>query len=254
MRGSLGHPAQRPIALHRVSHAARDAARAVAALFAAATALRPRGFAASRRRRVAASQPLVVLLDDHVARTGPSPHARRIESVAARRPLTRVRTVLPVIGHARAPGGQSWLHVRLPGRPNGHKGWIPSHKTTAGHHRVAHRAQALCPPRHRPPLRPRRTPVPRRRGQALDADSTWQVLHRGGAHALLPRRRRPVRVGDERPVATFCRNSRAARARSRCTGPTTSPARSGPRSRTAASGSAHAPSRGWRSASAAGSR
>ena len=75
---------------------------------------------------------LVVLLDDHVARTKPSPHARRIGSVAARRPLTRVRTVLPVIGSARAPGGQPWLKVRLPGRPNGHKGWIPSHRTRPG--------------------------------------------------------------------------------------------------------------------------
>lgn len=128
MRGSLGHSAQRPIALHRVSHPARYAALVVA-LFAATTGCvlvaSPRADAAA----VAASQRLVVLLDDHVARTGPSPHARRIESVAARRPLTRVRTVLPVIGHARAPGGQSWLHVRLPGRPSGHKGWIPSHKT-----------------------------------------------------------------------------------------------------------------------------
>jgi lipoprotein-anchoring transpeptidase ErfK/SrfK len=77
---------------------------------------------------VAASQPLVVLQHDHVARTSPSVRAHRIESVRARRPLTRVRTVLPVLGHARR-GGRSWVHVRLPGRPNEHKGWIPADRT-----------------------------------------------------------------------------------------------------------------------------
>jgi lipoprotein-anchoring transpeptidase ErfK/SrfK len=73
-----------------------------------------------------ASQPLVVLLHDHVARTGPSAQAGRIESVASRRPLTRARTVLPILG--RASSG-SWLHVRLPGRPNSHKGWISTNRT-----------------------------------------------------------------------------------------------------------------------------
>jgi lipoprotein-anchoring transpeptidase ErfK/SrfK len=79
--------------------------------------------------RVAASQRLVVLLHGHLARTRPNARARRIEFVAARRPLTGVRTVLPVLGHALSRDGQPWLHVRLPGRPNGHKGWIPAHQT-----------------------------------------------------------------------------------------------------------------------------
>ena len=78
---------------------------------------------------VPASQPLVVLLHDHVARTWPSVRARRIGSVGARRPLTRVRTILPVLGHAIGRGGESWLQVRLPGRPNGHTGWIPARQT-----------------------------------------------------------------------------------------------------------------------------
>ena len=72
---------------------------------------------------VPASQPLVVLLEDHVARTAPDPQARRIESVAARRPLTRVRTILPVLARATR-GDTAWVRVRLPGRPNGHSGWI----------------------------------------------------------------------------------------------------------------------------------
>jgi lipoprotein-anchoring transpeptidase ErfK/SrfK len=79
--------------------------------------------------RVAASQPLVVLLHDHVARAAPSAHGSRIEAVPARRPLTRVRTVLPVLGRASSPKTGSWLRVRLPGRPNGHAGWISTNRT-----------------------------------------------------------------------------------------------------------------------------
>jgi lipoprotein-anchoring transpeptidase ErfK/SrfK len=75
---------------------------------------------------VPAGQAVAVLLHDRVARTAPDAHARRIETVSARRPLTRVRTVLPVLGSAAGPDGARWLHVRLPGRPNGHKGWIPA--------------------------------------------------------------------------------------------------------------------------------
>lgn len=74
------------------------------------------------------SQSLVVLLHDHVARASPDAHAHQIESVGADRPLTRVRTVLPVIGH-KTTHGASWLRVRLPGRPTGHKGWIRADHT-----------------------------------------------------------------------------------------------------------------------------
>jgi lipoprotein-anchoring transpeptidase ErfK/SrfK len=79
--------------------------------------------------RVAAGQPLVVLLHDHVARAAPSTHAGRVETVASRRPLTRSRTVLPVLGRASGPEAGSWLRVRLPGRPNGHAGWISTNRT-----------------------------------------------------------------------------------------------------------------------------
>lgn len=78
---------------------------------------------------VPATQPLVVLLSDHVARSHPSLSARRIETVRARRPLTKVRTVLPVLGYAASSGGRSWARVRLPGRPNGHAGWILTDRT-----------------------------------------------------------------------------------------------------------------------------
>lgn len=75
----------------------------------------------SHAAAVPVSQPLVVVLTDHAARAHPSSDARYVETVAALRPLTRVRTVLPVLGSAK---GGSWLRVRLPGRPNSHRGWI----------------------------------------------------------------------------------------------------------------------------------
>ena len=73
---------------------------------------------------VAASRPLVVLLHPHVARTRPNSSAHRLEVVGALRPLTRVRTVLPVIGRSQTRNGHPWVRVRLPGRPIGHTGWI----------------------------------------------------------------------------------------------------------------------------------
>ncbi|HYJ21857.1 MAG TPA: L,D-transpeptidase [Solirubrobacterales bacterium] len=79
--------------------------------------------------RSATSQPLVALLRDHVARAAPSAHGSRIEAVAARRPLTRARTVLPVLGQRSNRKAGSWLRVRLPGRPNGHTGWISANRT-----------------------------------------------------------------------------------------------------------------------------
>jgi lipoprotein-anchoring transpeptidase ErfK/SrfK len=75
------------------------------------------------------AQPLVVLLRAHVARSAPNAQAHRIEAVAGRRPLTQVPTILPVFGHGGR--GDSWLRVRLPGRPNGHVGWISTKGTRA---------------------------------------------------------------------------------------------------------------------------
>ncbi len=76
--------------------------------------------------QVPESQPLVVLLHDHVARTAPNLQARRIGAVDSLRPLTRVRTVLPVL---RQAVDKPWVLVRLPGRPNGHTGWIRTWQT-----------------------------------------------------------------------------------------------------------------------------
>jgi lipoprotein-anchoring transpeptidase ErfK/SrfK len=80
-------------------------------------------------RAVPVTQPTVILLQDHVARASASTGARVIEPVAAVRPLTQVRTVLPVMGAVKGKDGNRWVHVRLPGRPSGHTGWILADQT-----------------------------------------------------------------------------------------------------------------------------
>lgn len=54
----------------------------------------------------------------------------RSRTVRARRPITGVRTALPVIGETVTPAGVRLLHVLLPGRPNGSNGWIKQEATT----------------------------------------------------------------------------------------------------------------------------
>lgn len=70
------------------------------------------------------SQELAVLLGSHEAMSRPSKDAAPLMSVPARGPITGAKTVLPVIGHRTDADGIKWLHVMLPGRPNGHTGWI----------------------------------------------------------------------------------------------------------------------------------
>jgi lipoprotein-anchoring transpeptidase ErfK/SrfK len=65
------------------------------------------------------SQAVVTLKSAHEAFSKPARSSKPIELVKAKRPLTLGPTVLPVLG--RYTG---WLHVMLPGRPNGHTGWI----------------------------------------------------------------------------------------------------------------------------------
>ncbi|HZO35329.1 MAG TPA: L,D-transpeptidase [Solirubrobacteraceae bacterium] len=74
-------------------------------------------------------QRLATLLHDQTARSSPNVHARRVDYLAAHRPLTGVPTVLPVLGKPVRRGGSAWLHVEIPGRPNGRTGWIQAAKT-----------------------------------------------------------------------------------------------------------------------------
>jgi lipoprotein-anchoring transpeptidase ErfK/SrfK len=57
-------------------------------------------------------------------RARPDGHARVIEVVQPRRPLTNERTILPVLARKRGKQGVMWLKVLRPGRPNSHTGWI----------------------------------------------------------------------------------------------------------------------------------
>ena len=75
------------------------------------------------------AQELVALLRPHAAFTRPSVDSRRLGSVDSQRPFTGDRTVLPVIDRAVGADRRRWLHVLLPGRPNGLSGWIAQSRT-----------------------------------------------------------------------------------------------------------------------------
>jgi lipoprotein-anchoring transpeptidase ErfK/SrfK len=90
--------------------------------------------AAPARSAVAAvvkpTQKVATLLRAHEAYAKPARGSAPLELVQTRRPLTLGRTALPVLGRRTGAGGSVWLHVRLPGRPNGHTGWIDKRGTT----------------------------------------------------------------------------------------------------------------------------
>jgi lipoprotein-anchoring transpeptidase ErfK/SrfK len=87
------------------------------------------------------TQKLVVLLSAHQAFSKPAQGSAPVAMVPARRPLTGERTVLPVLGEPTGAVKLGWLRVRLPGRPNGHTGWIRQRGTfasTTSWHLVVH--------------------------------------------------------------------------------------------------------------------
>jgi lipoprotein-anchoring transpeptidase ErfK/SrfK len=73
-------------------------------------------------------QELAMLLTPHRVVAAPNRRSR-VGAVHALRPITGVRTVVPVFGHARTADGVSWLRVLVPGRPNGRKAWIAKRGT-----------------------------------------------------------------------------------------------------------------------------
>ena len=83
------------------------------------------------RTSVPRVQELVALSTPHAARRAPRRSSTRLLIVSAHRPLTNEQTVLPVTAHATSADGARWLRVRLPGRPNGHTGWIERAKTVS---------------------------------------------------------------------------------------------------------------------------
>ncbi len=85
------------------------------------------------------SQELATLLQAHRVVSMPRAHPRTIGTVPAWAPITGGATVLPVVDHRTTADGVRWLRVRLPGRPNSHKGWIvksATRRTTTSWHLV----------------------------------------------------------------------------------------------------------------------
>lgn len=88
-----------------------------------------RPLAASAAPAVAPRQTVVGLLAEHPVRSRPAADGTLVGSVAALRPITQERTVLPVLAESTDAQGRHWLRVRLPGRTIGRKappptGWI----------------------------------------------------------------------------------------------------------------------------------
>ena len=104
---------------------------ATLALFGAAWATAVPGHSATTTS-VPPSQALAALLTMHEAFSKPAATSTPLARVPAHRPLTGVRTVLPVLGKRVGSDGREWLQVRLPGRPNGLTGWIKQSGTRAG--------------------------------------------------------------------------------------------------------------------------
>ena len=73
---------------------------------------------------VKATHEVAALLSPHEALSRPAAGSTRLRVIQARRPITGVRTALPVLGRRTGPSGVRWLRVRLPGRPNARSGWI----------------------------------------------------------------------------------------------------------------------------------
>ncbi|MCU1490908.1 MAG: ErfK/YbiS/YcfS/YnhG family protein [Acidimicrobiaceae bacterium] len=100
------------------------------------------GASVSAGTPVARSQRLVILRAGHEAMSQPSNRSTDIQALSTDRPITGEATTLPVIGD-KTTGGATWLHVQLPGRPNGRTGWIrraDTTTTTTGWHVVVHTA------------------------------------------------------------------------------------------------------------------
>jgi lipoprotein-anchoring transpeptidase ErfK/SrfK len=101
----------------------------VALVLAAASAGTLAESAAARTPPVPPSQRLVVVERTHSVYTRPSRHSTRVGALPARRPITGERTALPLIRAVIDTHEAVWLRVMLPGRPNGHTGWISARAT-----------------------------------------------------------------------------------------------------------------------------
>ncbi len=74
---------------------------------------------------------LAALVTTHAVFSKPAAGATRLGRITAKGYYTREQTVLPVLRRSVSGDGQRWLLVSLPGRPNGHSGWIAQRATIA---------------------------------------------------------------------------------------------------------------------------
>ena len=165
---------------------------------------------------IAATQDLVTLTGPQQARSKPSARAGALGVVPARTPITAERTTLPVLGTYGA-----WLLVRLPGRPNGHTGWISERGTrssvTAWHLVIDTAARRVAVYHAGRLVREMKAVV----GKAATPTPTGRLLRRGVDRAVACRDRRAVRARAERAldrlpgVRRRSRPDRAARPRER---------------------------------------
>ena len=103
---------------------------AAVVVVATATGLAAPPAGARKKTAVKPLQGTAALLRSHKVVSAPRSGASRLGTVAASGTLTGGRTVLPVIRRTKGKG--PWLKVMLPGRPNGHKGWIAQRGTKLG--------------------------------------------------------------------------------------------------------------------------
>jgi len=107
------------------THRYRLTLLAALALFATTWAGPASGHVARAAHAVSPTQKVAALVNAHMAYSKPNGESAHLGVVQAARPITEEQTVLPVLAERG-----TWLRVRLPGRPNGHTGWIKSQGTT----------------------------------------------------------------------------------------------------------------------------
>ena len=86
---------------------------------------------------IAAAQDVVTLLSVKSVHADPNFAGQPLATVIDERPITLVRTTLPVLDEAKDANGRAWLRVRLPGRVFDRKtppptGWITASDTRRG--------------------------------------------------------------------------------------------------------------------------
>lgn len=112
-----------------MTHRMRVAGGLAVVVLLAATTAATAATAPAHGQAVTASQQLAVLNHDTEAFNKPSRSSGSAAEVGEVRPITGERTVLPVVASTTA-GGEQWLEVLLPGRPNSHTGWIEANIVT----------------------------------------------------------------------------------------------------------------------------